>query len=385
MGEAMSSSSSPTRSGRVGLRRVAWPSAVVGLLLLVVALAAACSNAGTSTTTGSETPTTAATPTTAGTETTSGTESSETTAPTSASTGPKTIGIIGQTLDSPSVGKFLVQSQGEADKRGWKILTANGAGDMSKVAAAWQAYTSQKVDAIINYIVDNTQIAPQIKAAADAGIPVVSLYSGALVPGLLQEVGGNDFANGTIMGQYLVDYFGGEAKIVYLDWVDLLVTTARYEGVKTVFSKYPGMEILDVHALKVPGQVEDARTAMEAWLTKYPEIDAVIGGWDEPAMGALRAIDAAGRDVKVFGFDGTNIEFQTMRDNELYVATMATAQLCGGNAVIEALDQIFAGETIPRRVALPAYMVTREEAPADGLTPENKACWESAGQPTIPG
>lgn len=65
---------------------------------------------------------------------------------------------------------------------------------------------------------------------------------------------------------------------------------------------YPDIEILDEQS----GEwlTENANTVMTDFLTKYPEIDAVLCHNDAMAEGAAEAAKAAGRDMQIWGVDG---------------------------------------------------------------------------------
>ncbi len=77
-----------------------------------------------------------------------------------------------------------------------------------------------------------------------------------------------------------------------------------------VFGNYPDIKILDRVTPDVSdGGIADSRAKMEAILAANPtpgSISAVWAAWDQPALGALQAIEAAGRDkegIVITGID----------------------------------------------------------------------------------
>ena len=61
---------------------------------------------------------------------------------------------------------------------------------------------------------------------------------------------------------------------------------------------------------------------MENILQAQPEINAVFAHNDEMALGALKAIEAAGKDIMVVGFDATDDAVKAVEDGTL-AATVA--------------------------------------------------------------
>src|SRR5205085_3818332 len=77
-----------------------------------------------------------------------------------------------------------------------------------------------------------------------------------------------------------------------------------------IFKASPDIKILDRVTPDVSdGGIADSRAKMEAILTANPEagsIAAVWAAWDQPALGALQAIEAAGRQgegIVITGID----------------------------------------------------------------------------------
>ena len=74
---------------------------------------------------------------------------------------------------------------------------------------------------------------------------------------------------------------------------------APAEAAAAEFAKYPDITVIEKKHIEVPGPLDFARSLMQDLLTAHPdgEIQGVWAGWDEPAMGAVQATDAAGRKI----------------------------------------------------------------------------------------
>lgn len=98
---------------------------------------------------------------------------------------------------------------------------------------------------------------------------------------------------------------------------------ARAEGARTVFEE-AGIEIIDSRHVEVPGPVESARASIQDLVSaRGADITGIWGGWDEPALGATQALEAAGvDDVYVVGVDGQDFALAEIDKGGSFVATV---------------------------------------------------------------
>ena len=94
------------------------------------------------------------------------------------------------------------------------------------------------------------------------------------------------------------------------------------------------------------------------------EIDVVYAHSDDNGIGAINAIKAAGltpgKDIQVFGVDGTTDGLQAIIDGE-----MTATYLCNpfyGDAIVELIEKLEAGETFDDRVVLQGKLYTIDNA-----------------------
>jgi ABC-type sugar transport system substrate-binding protein len=97
---------------------------------------------------------------------------------------------------------------------------------------------------------------------------------------------------------------------------------------------------------------------MENLLQTYPEFDAVVGCNDEMALGAIEALDAAGRlaDTMVAGFDGNSDALKAITDGRMTVTCFQNGPKQGGDAV-QALVDFLAGKPVEKRIKTTAIVV----------------------------
>ncbi len=126
-----------------------------------------------------------------------------------------------------------------------------------------------------------------------------------------------------------------------------------------VLAKYPDIEVLASQTADF--QRAQGLTVMENLLQAYPEIDAVIACNDEMALGAVEALDAAGRlaDTMVFGFDGNNDALKAVSEGRMVATCFQNPQMQAGDAVQALIDYI-GGKEVAERIQTTAILVTKD-------------------------
>ena len=212
--------------------------------------------------------------------------------------------------------------QADGEERGWDISVVDTAGDMNKLNSAFQDAAAQGPDAIVLGTGDPTQISLGLQAAADAGVPVFAIDAGA-ADGIVANVTSDNVDLGQQSAQALIDAMGGEGAVVMLTHDPHPGVRARAEGAKKVFED-AGIEVLEAKHVEVPGPVEDARASVQDLMSaRADEVTGIWGGWDEPALGATQALEAASiTDVPVVGVDGQDFAIAEIEKGGPFVATV---------------------------------------------------------------
>jgi len=177
-----------------------------------------------------------------------------------------------------------------------------------------------------------------VRRATEAGIPVFLVNAEINEAGIAiaQLVSNNaqGAALGAITWQGLV---GDAAKYVefFGNPADNNAAT-RSNGYNTVLSQYPGLE-------KVAEEVANwdrtqGYNKMQSIMQAQPEIDAVISGNDEMALGAIAALKEAGRldGVVIGGFDGSPDAVDAIKAGEMAYTVLQPVAVFSREAVIQA-------------------------------------------------
>ena len=140
-----------------------------------------------------------------------------------------------------------------------------------------------------------------------------------------------------------------------------------------VFGNHPDIEIVDrVTPDVADGGIADSRARMEAILAANPDegsVAAVWAAWDQPALGALQAIEAAGREeegIVIVGMDANPEAREAIAAGGNFEASMAQDFAGIGGAAADIVARALAGETVRESVVhVPTTLVTEANASGD--------------------
>jgi ribose transport system substrate-binding protein len=286
------------------------------------------------------------------------------------------MGTVVMAQDAPSVAvitpylaqpgtQFLVEGfQTSATDLGWTVNVIDTAGDVAAVISRIEDVVNQGVDAIV-INVDPAQVSAGLQTAADAGIPVFGMDAGADAL-LVTNVTSNGYAMAAETATYVTDRIGGAGGVVMFVFDPYPPVQKRGIIADTIFGNNPDITIIDRITPDVTdGGIADSRAKMEAVLAANPEpgsIKAVWAAWDQPALGALQAIEAAGRQnegIVIVGIDANPQALDAIAAGGNFEASVAQDFSGIGEATADAVARVLAGETINQRVIyVPTTLVT---------------------------
>ena len=212
----------------------------------------------------------------------------------------------------------------EAAKRGIELKFSDGQGKQENQIRAIRSFVTQHVDAIVLAPLVETGWDPVLRDAKRAGIPVIitdrtiqtadeSLYA--------CFIGSDFYAEGRMAADWLANRVNGQGRIVELQGTPgSAPANERRKAFADAIAKYPGLKIIDAQSGDF--RRSGGKEVMEALLKKHGRaIDIVYAHNDDMALGAIKAIKAAGLkpgpDIKVVSFDATSDGFKALISGEL--------------------------------------------------------------------
>jgi len=245
------------------------------------------------------------------------------------------IGLAVSTLNNPFFVDLRDGALEAADKAGLGITVADAQNDPNRQLSQIENFIQQGVSIILVNPCDSAAIVPAIKAANKANIPVITVDRGADGGEVVCHIASDNVEGGRMAGEFLAKLVDYKGKLVELEGIPgTSAARDRGAGFNEVIKKYPDIKI--VARQEAGFDRAKGMTVMENILQAQPEIDGIFCHNDEMALGALRAVEAAGRlsAIKIVGFDATDDAVKSVKDGKL-VATVAQKPRVMGSMAVE--------------------------------------------------
>ncbi|MDY6271703.1 MAG: sugar ABC transporter substrate-binding protein [Selenomonadaceae bacterium] len=178
---------------------------------------------------------------------------------------------------------------------------------------------AKKPAAIILLPNDAAALTPSVEKANAAGIPVL-VTNRDIAGGKTAQVHSDERQAGRLQGEYMAKHLKQGAKIVYF-LGDSAQASARerWAGFKEAcLDKRPDITLLA--STDAAWNKTEAMKSMTLWLSIFPQIDAVVAGNDDMALGGIAAMKGAGRfnsDILVSGVDANDEALKAVAAGEM--------------------------------------------------------------------
>jgi ribose transport system substrate-binding protein len=274
------------------------------------------------------------------------------------------VAVITPYLAQPGTQFYVEAFQEQAKTNGWEVNVIDTKGDVAAVISRLEDAANQKVDAIV-INVDPSQVAAGLEAAKAAGVPVFGMDAGAN-PLLVTNVTSNGYSMAADTASYLVNRIKGKGNVVMFVFDAFPPVQVRGVIADAIFKNNPDIKVLDRVTPDVQdGGIADSRAKMEAILAANPDKGSIAGvwaAWDQPALGALQAIEAAGRQdegIVITGIDANPQAREAIGKGGSFEASMAQDFKGIGKATADAVKRHLGGEKIKQSVIyVPTRLIT---------------------------
>ncbi len=274
------------------------------------------------------------------------------------------IAVITPFLAQPGTQFYVEAFQAKAKENGWDVNVVDTKGDVAAAIGRIEDAANQKVNAIV-INVDPSQVTAGLEAAKAAGVPVFGMDAGA-TPLLVTNVTSNGYSMAADTASYVTNRLGGKGNVVMFVFDAFPPVQQRGVIADAIFKNNPDIKVIDRVTPDVQdGGIADSRAKMEAILAANPDkgaISAVWAAWDQPALGALQAIEAAGRGsegIVITGIDANPQAREAISKGGSFEATMAQDFKGIGSTVADAVKRHLAGEKIKQGVIyVPTKLIT---------------------------
>jgi len=237
------------------------------------------------------------------------------------------IGVIQITLEHEYQVTLNDGFNSQAEEEGVEVVLCVNEMNPEKHLKCGEDLVAAGVDAIIQAPADPASFKAVAELAKGKDIAVINDGSPQpIMEGVVPFIGTDSLGGGRLAGEFAGNWInenlGGEAIVATLDLPTFTDCVARVDGfIEGLAATAPNAEV----AVRQNGfgARPKALETMENILQGNPDIDVVFGCNDDSALGAMSALEAAGKDPEktlVIGFDGTADAFRAIQDGGMFRA-----------------------------------------------------------------
>ncbi|KOO04750.1 ribose ABC transporter substrate-binding protein RbsB [Vibrio nereis] len=267
-----------------------------------------------------------------------------------------TMAIVLSTLNNPFFVTMKDGAEAKAKELGYDLIVLDSQNDPSKELSNVEDLTVRGVKAILINPTDSDAVSNAIRMANRSNIPVLTLDRGASRGEVVSHIASDNVAGGEMAGRFIMEKVGEKAKVIQLEGIaGTSAARERGEGfMKSVESS--DMELL----ASQPADFDRTKglNVMENLLAANPDVQAVFAQNDEMALGALRAVQASGKDVTIVGFDGTDDGIAAVNRGKLSATVAQQPDLIGALG-IETAVKVLQGDSVDQYIPVPLKVVTK--------------------------
>ncbi|AOF53093.1 D-ribose ABC transporter substrate-binding protein RbsB [Rodentibacter caecimuris] len=266
-----------------------------------------------------------------------------------------TIALAVSTLDNPFFVTLKDSAQKKADELGYKLVVLDSQNDPAKELANVEDLTVRGAKVLLINPTDSEAVSNAVAIANRNNIPVITLDRGSAKGKVVSHIASDNVAGGKTAGDFIAQKLGDGAKVIQLEGIaGTSAARERGEGFKQAVQLHK----FDVLASQ-PADFDRTKglNVTENLLASKAEVQAIFAQNDEMALGALRAIKAANKNVLVVGFDGTDDAIKAVKSGKLAATVAQQPDLIGSLGVVTA-DKVLKGEKVEAQIPVDLKVIT---------------------------
>lgn len=262
----------------------------------------------------------------------------------------KSISVMTPYMSSVTTNQMVEYLKEKLGEKGADITVIDTDNDFAELASQIENVTTIGTDAIVLVSADPSQVENQLKEAIEAEIPVFGVDSG-FIDGMQVNATSDNHQMGELIVRYLFDeLMGGEGTVIALTHRPHPGVVKRCEAFDEILKEYPNISLITEEHVPAEQPINDAQDIVETLLLNNAEegsVTAIWAAWDEPAIGATKALQEAGRDeVIVTGVDGNQQAVALINEDTNLKATVEQNFEGMTDIIAEQLQKFFDGEAL---------------------------------------
>ena len=251
-----------------------------------------------------------------------------------------------------------------AARHGYDLTVQAGEFDVARQKDQIENFIVSRVAAIVLAPCDSKSIGTTIQAANAAGIPVFTADIAVLAEGVqvVSHVASDNVAGGRLAADALAQALGGRGAVAIIDHPEVESVIQRVRGFEErLAAAHPEMKV--VAKLSGRGTKDMAFRTAEDILQSHPNLDGIFGINDDSALGALAAVEKAGRSgrVTIVGFDAIPEARAAIAAGKIYADVIQQPHEIGSRTV-DAVAAYLAGQHVDPVTLIACQLFTRADA-----------------------
>lgn len=263
------------------------------------------------------------------------------------------IGFSVSTLNNPFFVTLTEGARKAATENNVELVVVDAGDDAAKQTSDIEDLVSRNVGVLIVNPVDSDAVAPAVKSAMSQGIKVIAVDRGVNGVDVDCQIASDNVAGARMATEYLMDLVGEGAKVAELQGVPGASATIDRGA---CFHQVADQSLQVAASQTANFNRAEGMTVMENILQSDGTIKGVFAHNDEMALGAVEAVAASGKDIKIVGFDATDDAQKAVKDGKM-AATVAQKPDKMGETAIGTAVKIMAGETVEKSIPVEVELI----------------------------
>ena len=228
----------------------------------------------------------------------------------------RTVGVSLLTMQHQFYQELRAGLESASKERDLRLILVSAEFDSARQANQIDEFIVQKVDAIVVCPCDSRSVGAGIAAANQANIPVFTadIANHSPLGQVVSHIASDNVQGGREAARLMAEALDEKGAVAILSHPEVASVSDRVRGFKEELAGFAGLRL--VAELSAEGKRDKAVRVMEDLLQSHPDLSGVFAINDDSALGALAAIEAAGkaasspanaatRGIQIVGYDAT--------------------------------------------------------------------------------
>ncbi|SHJ77083.1 sugar ABC transporter substrate-binding protein [Hespellia stercorisuis] len=263
-------------------------------------------------------------------------------------------------MSNPYFQALQLAIQTELEEKGDRLISFDAALSEETQLKQIDTFIEKRVDAVFLCPVDWEGVTPGLEKLKEAGIPIINIDTEVKEIDLVDAYVGSDNKNaGYVCGANLVEEYPEGGKIIVLECPTMNSINDRITGFEEAIAN-KGFEVIAREDTQ--GDLQESMDATKRLLEKYDDIDAIMCGNDQTAIGALVSVrEANRRGILIYGVDGSpDLKKELVKSDTSCAGTGAQSPVNVGQTAVNVALAVINGEPFEKTTYEETFFIDKD-------------------------